>query len=292
MTAIPTPVGHAGVGAPSGAPVDRIWVTVLRRVAVDLGWLLISLTVMALLWQLAVTTFGLDSFGTKSPADVWRFLAVDDAAAENRAELLAALRETGSHAGIGFVAGIAVGIGLAVLFVLVPLLERPLMPAVLLTQALPVLAVLPLFVLLFGRGLVVTLVITILAVFFSAFVLSLQGLRSVPKDQVDYLRSLDAGAVTTLLRVRLPYAVPSMFAAARVAVPAAMFGAILAEWLATGNGLGYLMITAAAGSAGFSLLWAAVAITTAVTMTTYTVIGVVESLCLAHFAPERLEARQ
>ena len=262
--------------------------TVARRVLSDAGWLVAALAVMALLWQLAVTTLGLGEFGTKSVGDVWTFLVTEADAAANRAELGAALGETAQHALAGFVVGMAVGIGLAVAFVLLPALERPLMPVLLLTQALPVLAVLPLFVLLFGRGLVVTLVITTLAVFFPAFVLSSQGLRAVPGDQLSYLDSLDAGRWTTLRRLRLPSAVPDLFAAARVAVPSAMFGAIVAEWLATGDGLGYLMITAAAGSGGYSLLWAAVALTTVFTMLWYAAVGVLEAICLGHFAPDRL----
>ncbi|MGY1601719.1 ABC transporter permease [Geodermatophilus sp. SYSU D00815] len=262
--------------------------TVTRRVLTDFGWLVASLAAMGLLWQLAVTTFGLDSFGTKSVADVWAFLFSEDDAALNRSAIGTALGETAVHAVTGFVVGMLVGAALAIAFVLLPALERPLMPVLLLTQALPVLAVLPLFVLLFGRGMVVTLVITTLAVFFPTFVMASQGLRAVPADQLTWFRSLDAGRVATLVRLRLPSAVPNLFAAARVAVPSAMFGAIVAEWLATGDGLGYLMITASTGAGGYSELWAAVAVTTVFTMAWYAAVGVLEAVCLGHFAPDRL----
>ena len=287
MTAV---APRVDAGAPATPPSRRTSIrrTVARRVLSDSAWLVAALAVMALLWQLAVQTLGLGTFGTKSVGDVWTFLVTDEDAAVNRAELGTALGETAQHAVAGFVVGMAVGVGLAVAFVLLPALERPLMPVLLLTQALPVLAVLPLFVLLFGRGLVVTLVITTLAVFFPTFVLSSQGLRAVPADQLAYLASLDAGRWTTLRRLRLPSAVPDLFAAARVAVPSAMFGAIVAEWLATGDGLGYLMITAASGSGGYSLLWAAVALTTVSTMAWYAAVGVLEAISLGHFAPDRL----
>jgi ABC-type nitrate/sulfonate/bicarbonate transport system permease component len=288
MTAVAPRVAPVPASAPAAPRQTSIWATVTRRVVSDFGWMVAALAVMALLWQLAVTTFGLGAFGTKSVGDVWTFLFTDPDAAVNRGELGTALGETAQHAVAGFVVGMAVGIGLAVAFVLLPALERPLMPVLLLTQALPVLAVLPLFVLLFGRGLAVTLVITTLAVFFPTFVLSSQGLRAVPADQLSYLDSLDAGRWTTLRRLRLPSAVPDLFAAARVAVPSAMFGAIVAEWLATGDGLGYLMITAASGSGGYSLLWAAVALTTVFTMAWYAVVGVLEAVALGHFAPDRL----
>jgi sulfonate transport system permease protein len=274
----------------AGTPArpGSIWATVAKKLASDFGWLAASLLVMALVWQLAVTTFDLGSFGTKSVGDVWWFLFVDDDAGLNRSELGTALGQTAVHAGAGFVAGMLVGAGLAVAFVLAPSLERLLLPLLLLTQALPVLAVLPLFVLLFGRGLLVTLVITTLAVFFPTFVTTSQGLRSAPPGQQDWFASVAAGRWTTLLRLRLPSAVPNLCAAARVAVPSAMFGAIVAEWLATGDGLGYLMITAASGAGGYSLLWASVVVTTVFTMAWYAAVALVEGICLGHFAPHRL----
>jgi ABC-type nitrate/sulfonate/bicarbonate transport system permease component len=100
-----------------------------------------------------------------------------------------------------------------------------------------------------------------------------------------------AGPWTTLVRLRLPSAVPNVCAAARVAVPSAMFGAIVAEWLATGDGLGYLMITAASGAGGYSQLWASVVVTTLFTMAAYAAVGVVEGICLGRFAPHRLTTR-
>ncbi|OLT09206.1 hypothetical protein BJF78_31225 [Pseudonocardia sp. CNS-139] len=268
-----------------------VWAAVARKLASDIGWLLAALLAMAAVWHLAVTTFDLGAFGTKSVGDVWRYLLTEEDAGAHRAEIGSALRRTVEHAGLGFVAGMLVGTGLAVAFVLVPALERPLLPLLLLTQALPVLAVLPLFVLLFGRGLLVTLVITTLAVFFPAFVLTAQGLRAVPAGQRDWFASVAAGRLTTLVRLRLPSAVPNVCAAAKVAVPSAMFGAIVAEWLATGDGLGYLMITAATGSGGYTQLWASVAVTTVLTMAWYAAVGVAEGICLGHFAPHRLDSR-
>jgi ABC-type nitrate/sulfonate/bicarbonate transport system permease component len=170
-----------------------------------------------------------------------------------------------------------------------PRLERVTMPIILLTQTVPILAILPLFILLFGRGMMVTTVITTICVFFPTIVLVSQGLRSPLTTTFDYFASCDASSRAVLLKLRMPSAVPSLFVSARMAVPGAMFGAVVTEWLATGDGLGYMMVTAMTRPGiGYSGLWAAVAVTTLVTMLMYVAVEVAESLFLAHYAPERL----
>ena len=273
---------------PAAVRTGSIWRSAALNAVVTLGWFVLSVVSIALLWQLAVQLMGLGSFGAKSPTQVLAFLLTDPDAAENRRPLVEALATTSQHAGLGFVSGVSVGLLLALGFVLVPLLERPLMPIILLTQSLPVLAVLPLFILMLGRGYAVTVVITTLATFFPMFVMASQGLQQVGGPQRDYFRSLDASSATTLLRLRIPSAVPFIFAALKVCVPSAMFGAIVSEWLATGDGLGYLMVNAAASAGSYHTLWAAVGITTVVTMATYTVLEVVEQLALGRFAPEKV----
>jgi ABC-type nitrate/sulfonate/bicarbonate transport system permease component len=283
----------AVIGASTGVVrstqrVSPVWRAVIANVASTLGWFVASIVILATIWQIGVKAFGLNSFGAKSATQVFDYLFRSSAASANRQSLGVALQRTATHAGLGMASGVVVGVLLALGFVISPKLERPLMPLVLLTQALPILTVLPLFILIFGRGYLVTIVITTLAVFFPMFVLVTQGLRSVSSAHLDYFHSLDASRWTVLTRLRIPSAVPNFFAAAKICVPSAMFGAIVSEWLATGDGLGYLMINAAAGSGGYDKLWAAVALTTVFTMACYTLVGVIEVAVLGHFAPEKI----
>ena len=278
----------ATTGRTARGDSTRIWREVARHIASTFGWMIAALVVIAAIWQAGVKSFGLDSFGVQSVGDVWTYLFTAPMASSNRSGMLDALAITAGHAGAGYATGIVIGTVLAVVCVAIPVLERPLMPIVLLTQALPILAILPLFILMFGRGLTVTIVVTTLAVFFPVFIMVLGAMRRANPAVLDYFASLDAGRTRTLLSLQVPSAVPDFFAAARLGVPASMFGAILAEWLATGNGLGRMMINAAASIGGYAQLWAAVAITTVFTMFCYTIVGIVESLFLGHYAPERL----
>jgi ABC-type nitrate/sulfonate/bicarbonate transport system permease component len=83
--------------------------------------------------------------------------------------------------------------------------------------------------------------------------------------------------------VQLPNALPALFASLRIAAPLALVGALLAEWLATGKGLGYLMLQSQTMS-NYSQLWAATALVTAYSVVLYTAISAVEKLVLARFS--------
>ena len=76
-------------------------------------------------------------------------------------------------------------------------------------------------------------------------------------------------------KVRLPYALPAFFASARIAAPAAIGGATLAEWLATGTGLGNLLVISYSAS-DFNTLWSGAVLIVAVSVTLYGFVGIIE----------------
>jgi ABC-type nitrate/sulfonate/bicarbonate transport system permease component len=260
----------------------------VRRVITTIVFMAIALVIIAAVWTVSVSALHLDSFGTPTPARVWNYWFNEPNSAQNRAVVMDAVWVTLGHALTGYVVGTIVGVGLATLFILLPRVERATLPSVLLIQTVPILAILPLFILLFGRGLFVTTIITGLTVFFPTLVWVSQGLRSPKQTTVDFFHSLAAPQSTVLLRLRFPGAVAGIFIAARLAVPGAIFGAFVSEWLATGDGLGYLVVTTMQGMNGYAPLWAVVSITTLVTMVLYVIVEIAESAALAHYAPERL----
>ena len=79
-----------------------------------------------------------------------------------------------------------------------------------------------------------------------------------------------------LVGVRLPFAMPALFAASKIALPAAISGALLAEWLATGNGLGSLMLRASASSK-FAIVWSGAVVIVIVSIAAYSLVGTIES---------------
>lgn len=210
-------------------------------------------------WQSLRTVFDFDPFFTKGPADVFRYMisghpVMGDPPSEFWAEFGEALGQTAVDAGVGFVVGSFIAVLAAVVMDSFPALSRTFMPFAVVLRSVPLAALTPLIVLLFGRGLLGVTVVVTLVTFFPTLVTVMQGLRSTPEGATDLVRASGGSIRQAVWYVRLLYAVPSMLAAARVAIPGAIAGATLAEWLATGQGLGY-MLTLASTQADYYLLW-------------------------------------
>lgn len=260
----------------------RIGLRALRSV---LG-ALVSLVVAIGAWQLVVKGIGLNPFVARGPLDVWRYLTGDGSAA-NRKIVFAATRTTIGDAAVGFVAGTTAAVGLSLVFAIRRGVERTLMPIAMALRSVPLVAMTPLIALVFGRGLLGVTVISGIVTFFPTLVNVSLALRSVPDTSVDLMRAYGASPGTTLTKVQLPSALPALFASARIAAPLAMVGALLAEFLATGKGLGYLMLQAVSTFEA-DQMWSGVAIVTVVSVLFYGVISALEQLVLARFAPERV----
>jgi ABC-type nitrate/sulfonate/bicarbonate transport system permease component len=200
-------------------------------------------------------------------------------AAAHRSALFAQLRTTLGHAAIGYASGLLVAVAVAFFFALSRSMERSFMPLALVFRSVPLIAMTPLITLAFGRGLAAVAVVGAIATFFPTLVYVVQGLRSVSTDTLHLMSAYAAKPWMVLWKVRIPSALPALFAAARIAAPAALLGAVLAEYLATGNGLGYLMLNASVTSQ-FALLWSAAVLITVASLSLYTLVGLIEASVL------------
>jgi NitT/TauT family transport system permease protein len=108
----------------------------------------------------------------------------------------------------------------------------------------PIVAIAPLLAIWFGLGMTTKVVVTFLIAFFSITVGAASGLRAADPDQVMLMRSLNASEMQILWRVRLPAATVPLMAGIRVAAPATVVGAIVAEFVSPDKGLGYLILEA------------------------------------------------
>ncbi len=243
---------------------------------------LLTLGIVLAGWTLFLDIFSISPLIGKSPQAVWHYLFLTSISAHNRAGLLAALGVTLMHAGIGFAAGTLLGLAVAFAFVLQPAVQGSLMPLMMILRTMPLVALTPLIVLLFGRGLVAIGVIGALAVFFPTVVIVTLGLRAAPRASTDLIRVHGGGRWMALRKVGFPTAIPAMFAAARMSVPAALVGALLAEWLASGDGLGNRMQRDISGFRS-SDLWSGIVILTLCSLLLYGVIGPLEQRVTIRF---------
>lgn len=244
----------------------------------------VTLALILLLWQGVVSLTGISPYVAKGPAEVWAFLFADGdesgSSAENRAALAPLLGQTLQDAALGFIVGVLAAIVLAVLFSLSRGVEAGVMPLALLLRSVPLVAIAPVIILVTGRGTPASVaVIGSIVVLFPALASVLFGLSRANPESLDLVHVYGGSRLTALRKVNVPGALPSLFAAARVSVPGAVTGALLAEWLSTGQGIGG-MIQKFTASARFEELWASVAIITLVTLVLYNVVQIVEAAVL------------
>jgi ABC-type nitrate/sulfonate/bicarbonate transport system permease component len=257
-------------------------VSVLSRLLRPLANLLLSLVVVVGIWLAFLAVFAVDPLVAKSPVAVWHYLFGGTEAGAHRRLVLRALNQTLLDAGLGFVAGLAAALLVALAFVLARAVEQAMMPVAVVLRSVPLVAMTPLLTLIFGRGLMATTVIAGIVVFFPALVTMTFGLRSTSRQTVDLCRAYGARSWTVARKVMLPTAVPAIFASARVGLAGSLIGAMLAEWLATGKGLGEVMVQAP-NTFDYDSLWASVVAMTTVSILAYNVIAAVEAVVAPRF---------
>ena len=251
-----------------------------RRSCRTLAASVLTLAVMCGVWQGAIVAFHLSPFVAKGPVSVFRYLTSDPDAASNRSVLLQALLITARDAALGYVAGTLAAVGVSLAVTWRRTLAQTVMPVAVALRSVPLVAMVPVLSLVLGQGLASVAVIAGIVTFFPTLVNVAQGLRSAPAATYDLFSAYGASDWEVLHKARLPYALPSIFASARIAAPGALLGAVLAEWLSTGQGLGDLMVTSSS-TANYSMLWSSVVAITVVSVLVYNAVAAVERPVIA-----------
>jgi ABC-type nitrate/sulfonate/bicarbonate transport system permease component len=244
-----------------------------------LGNGILTLAIVLVAWQGLILLLGVSPFIAKGPLDVFNWLFTVPEAAENRAMILGNLGVTLTDAFLGFVAGLVLALVLATLFTLSRGIEHALMPIALLLRSVPLVAFVPVLILITGRGPSIAVVTGAIVVLFPALVNIAFGLRSASPQVSDVIAVYGGTPFTALRKVALPSSLPSFFAAIKISIPGAITGALLAEWLATGQGLGYGIVVAVAQVKNFEV-WSSVVVITIVSMVLYGVAQFAENLVL------------
>jgi NitT/TauT family transport system permease protein len=206
------------------------------------------------LWELVVVLGRVPSFLLPPPS------AIVTQIGAQAPVILATTAVTGGNALVGLVAGFLIGVALALLAAASRLVQELATPVVLAASAVPIVALAPVFTTMFGsttevaRRLVVTVVVIV-----PVFVSTMRGLRQVQPVHAELMTSLAATPWQHARFVRLPGAVPYIMTGLRLAAPAAVIAAIVAEYFGgLQNGLGSRISSAAANTA-YARAWAFVA---------------------------------
>ncbi|BCW68985.1 ABC transporter permease subunit [Arthrobacter sp. NicSoilB8] len=241
--------------------------------------LLVSLAVVLLLWVALLKLFNISPFVGKGPLDVFNFLFTVPASAGNRLAVLQNLGQTMIDASLGFAAGMVGAAVVAGVFVLFRGVENALMPIAMLLRSVPLVALAPIIILIFGRQEPAVAAIGGIVVLFPALVTIVFGLRSASPAMLEVVDVYGGSRWAALKKVALPSSLPAFFTAVKVSVPGAVTGALLAEWLATGKGIGYAIISAVSRARN-NEAWAAVLVITLVSIILYAIVATLEDVML------------
>jgi len=143
----------------------------------------------------------------------------------------------------GYVSAVVFALAVSALMIRYPLLERLIMPIFVGLQSVPKIAIAPLILVWVGAGLGSKILVVASIAFFPIVINTMAGFKEVDRGLADVFRSVAASERQMFLRLRLPYAMPYIFAGLRIATTLSVLGAIVAEWLAASNGLGYLVLS-------------------------------------------------
>jgi NitT/TauT family transport system permease protein len=199
--------------------------------------LLLTSAILAL-WQLAVPLLGLSEFVLPTPIAIARRMATDFRllAYHSYVSMLEVVA--------GFLAGVLVGVPLALAIFYSKAFERAVYPLLVALQTVPKIALAPLLVLYLGYGWAPKISLAFLICFFPIVISTVVGLQSLDKALVDMVRSMGSTERQTFFKLRLPAAMPSMFGGMKVAISLAVIGAVIGEYIAAERGLGYLQLKA------------------------------------------------
>jgi len=205
-------------------------------------WRLVLLVVTLAVWQLVGTSKAV-SFYVSSPSAIgareWQW-AVDGS-------LWFHTSITVEETVAGFLCGAISGIVLGFLIGPRRELGAVLDPFIIAVYSIPKVALAPLFIVWFGVGLSMKIILATVTVFFIVFFNTVAGVRNVDADLVNAVWLMGGSSRTILFKVIVPHAMSSALTGARIAIPYALIGAVIGELIASNRGIGYLISSAASG---------------------------------------------
>lgn len=238
------------------------------------------LVAFIVLWEVAARVFAIPTFLLPAPS------VIGQAMLTHSSVLIKESVETTLEIVLGFGLSIAVGVPLALAIFLWTPFARTVYPLLVSSQAVPKVAVAPLFLVWFGFGLLPKVLIAFLIAFFPVVINTAMGLASIEREKIYLAQSMGLSKLATFFKIQLPNALPSIFAGLKISITLAVVGAVVGEFVGGQAGLGYLLLIAN-GSMDTALLFAGIVALTVLGVVFFALIGLVERLVLPPHAVER-----
>lgn len=181
----------------------------------------------------------------------------------------------------GFLIGNTLAVLLAVVFVYSRVIQAAYFPVVLFLNTIPILALSPIIILIFGLGMTPKIIIAAVICFFPTLVNMIRGLNSASHNEQELLRVLSATPWEVFWRLRLPSSLPLLFSSLRIASATAVIGAIVGEWIGSDKGLGSLIIQATFNYQS-GRLYAAIVLSSSLSIALFALVVLAERRVIRH----------
>jgi len=242
----------------------------------------VTLILLIVLWDLVVRVLGLKPFILPTPWMVGEALVRDFGALVHHGTT------TMQEVLAGFALSVLVGVPLAFAIASSPLFERSAYPLLVGSQAVPKIAIAPLFVIWLGFGIAPKVLMAFLISFFPVVVAGVVGLRSVEAEKLHLARSMGATRWQTFAMFRLPSALPSLFGGLKLAITFAVTGAVVGEFIGADRGLGRVIMVAN-GNLDTPALFAAAVVLTVMAVALFYLVEALERVTVRWHVSQRLK---
>ena len=199
---------------------------------------LVSIVILFAIWEALLRYFDVPVWLVPKPSDFLGRIAAEWPTLLHHAWV------TSLTIAAGFMIGIVIAVPLALALVAIPALERGLYPVIVFLNIMPKTVIGPILIVWFGVSIMVSVLIVFLMSFFPVLVDAMSGFRSLDPRLRYITRSMGASRWQTFRHIRLPAAMPSIYAGMSIGVVKAVEGVIIAEFIASNAGLGYLIMRA------------------------------------------------
>lgn len=248
----------------------------LRRVKSVL-WKVLGVLVVLGLWQGAIEVFHIKKYVLPSPIQVLRSLFDPALAAKN--DWWLHIGTTASEILLSFLVTLVAGVLLALLIAWSRPLNRLIMPVIVLLNSIPKIALAPLFLLWFGYGLQTNVFVAVLVAFFPVVINTVTGLIEIDDNLLDLVNYLGATKAQVFTKIRIPNALPHLFAGIKTSATMCVTGSIVGEFIASKSGLGRLLRSAQA-NIDMATMFACLLLLSCLGLLFFRMISMAEHLCM------------
>ena len=242
----------------------------------------IAVILLVVIWDVSIRIFDVKAFILPTPQQVayalWRdWNQLGPGMLYTIYEILA-----------GFAIAVVVGISLAIAIVSSHVMEKTIYPILVGSQVIPKVAIAPLFVMWFGFGITPKILVAFLIAFFPVVISTAIGLRSVEIPKLYLARSMGASTLQVFFKIRLPNAMPSIFGGLKLAITAAVIGAIVGEFIGADQGIGRVLLIAN-GNLKTDTLFAGIVLLSITGVVLFLIVDVLERVVVRWHVSQRMK---